>query len=195
MEVKKGAEKGEKGTVTLIGGRGDTLHNGRRLRKQEQVMDGFDCRVNQERLTNRGAAKCLGGRVLGTQLRQDGRKRRRTCGLPTFPPLPVPALRLSVFVDGIEATSPPTRRRPRRTPTHRSSPSYPSPAPTYRAPIVQVSCSFSSPDSGISDNPGTCLFFSCPRHATLRCNFGAAHGAGHPCAVRPSRNRGRAAPV
>lgn len=37
MEVKKGAEKGEKGSVTLIGGRGEVLHNGRRLRKQEQV--------------------------------------------------------------------------------------------------------------------------------------------------------------
>ncbi|CAM9270968.1 unnamed protein product, partial [Hapterophycus canaliculatus] len=38
VEVKKGAEKGEKGTVTLIGGRGEVLHNGRRLRKQEQVI-------------------------------------------------------------------------------------------------------------------------------------------------------------
>jgi len=38
VEVKKGAEKDEKCTVTLIGGRGDTFHNGRRLRKQEQVM-------------------------------------------------------------------------------------------------------------------------------------------------------------
>lgn len=37
VEVKKAAEKGEKGTVTLIGGRGEVLHNGRRVRKQEQV--------------------------------------------------------------------------------------------------------------------------------------------------------------
>ncbi|CAB1121283.1 unnamed protein product [Ectocarpus sp. CCAP 1310/34] len=36
VEVKKAAEKGEKGTVTLIGGRGEVLHNGRRVRKQEQ---------------------------------------------------------------------------------------------------------------------------------------------------------------
>ncbi|CAM9275513.1 unnamed protein product [Scytosiphon promiscuus] len=38
VEVKKGAEKGDKGTVTLIGGRGEVLHNGKRLRKQEQVV-------------------------------------------------------------------------------------------------------------------------------------------------------------
>eukprot|EP00903_Cladosiphon_okamuranus_P005356 g5351.t1 len=38
VEVKKGAEKGEKGTVTLIGGRGEVFHNGRRVRKQEQVV-------------------------------------------------------------------------------------------------------------------------------------------------------------
>lgn len=49
VEVKKGAEKGEKGTVTLVGGRGDTFHNGRRLRKQEQVIDYLGCWVNQER--------------------------------------------------------------------------------------------------------------------------------------------------
>ncbi|CBJ27270.1 conserved unknown protein [Ectocarpus siliculosus] len=38
VEVKKAAEKGEKGTVTLVGGRGEVLHNGRRVRKQEQVV-------------------------------------------------------------------------------------------------------------------------------------------------------------
>lgn len=39
IEVKKG-EGGEQGKVTLIGGRGDVLHNGKRLRKQEQVRAG-----------------------------------------------------------------------------------------------------------------------------------------------------------
>lgn len=36
VEVKKG-EGGAKGTVVLIGGRGDVWHNGKPVRKQEQV--------------------------------------------------------------------------------------------------------------------------------------------------------------
>lgn len=40
IEVKRG-EAGKKGTVTLIGGRGDVLHNGKRIRKQDQVTVSF----------------------------------------------------------------------------------------------------------------------------------------------------------
>lgn len=37
MEVKKG-EDGTGGAVTLIGGKGEVLRNGKRVRKQEKVI-------------------------------------------------------------------------------------------------------------------------------------------------------------
>lgn len=60
MEVKKG-EAGAKGTVTLVGGRGDVWHNGKPVRKQEQVKSAFESirrkslKVGEGNTSQRGA--------------------------------------------------------------------------------------------------------------------------------------------